>query len=255
MTRHLLVIGGQRCGTTYLHAMLEAHPQVAMARPARPEPKVFLSADAVAHGLDWYRDTYFAHDPGASLLGEKSTSYLEYATAARRAASMLGHAHIVALLREPRDRALSNWQFSTAEGFEERPAEQALAENLRQARRWDPAATSSSPYAYLERGRYADYLRPWFQEFGAGVHVRFYEEVVGNPGAVAELYDTLGVDSRIRPPGLDRHINASRDHAPALPHELDRRLADYFADSNRRLSELLGRPLPWPETSGSRTSD
>ena len=47
VTRHLLVIGAQRCGTTYLHDLLDAHPEIAMARPARPEPKVFL-ADELA---------------------------------------------------------------------------------------------------------------------------------------------------------------------------------------------------------------
>ena len=34
--RHLLVIGAQRCGTTYLHTMLDSHEQVTMARPAQP---------------------------------------------------------------------------------------------------------------------------------------------------------------------------------------------------------------------------
>ena len=47
-SRHLLVIGAQRSGTTYLHSMLEAHPDVAMAQPPRPEPKVFCSDEATA---------------------------------------------------------------------------------------------------------------------------------------------------------------------------------------------------------------
>ncbi|MBA2558792.1 MAG: sulfotransferase, partial [Propionibacteriales bacterium] len=61
MTRHLLVIGAQRCGTTYLHSILDSHPDITMARPARPEPKVFMSDQLVARGLDWYRETYFGH--------------------------------------------------------------------------------------------------------------------------------------------------------------------------------------------------
>ena len=42
MAGHFLVVGAQRCGTTYLHDLLAAHPEIAMARPARPEPKAFL---------------------------------------------------------------------------------------------------------------------------------------------------------------------------------------------------------------------
>ena len=51
MIRHLLVIGAQRCGTTYLHTLLDAHPQITMARPANPEPKVFISDEATGKGL------------------------------------------------------------------------------------------------------------------------------------------------------------------------------------------------------------
>ena len=77
MIRHLLVIGAQRCGTTYLHTMLDSHEQITMARPANPEPKVFCSDEATARGAEWYRETYFAHAGDELLLGEKSTSYLE----------------------------------------------------------------------------------------------------------------------------------------------------------------------------------
>lgn len=245
MTDHLLVVGGQRCGTTYLYTVLDAHPQITMARPIRPEPKVFLSADASARGLDWYRTTYFADAGDQRLLGEKSTSYLEYAGAAQRASAMLGQAHIVALLREPLARAVSNWQFSTVNGFEDRPLEQALLDNLEHARGWDTSSTSASPYAYLERGRYADYLEPWFDLFRPTVHVRFFEELVGDGEGVSELYAALGVDSSFRPPGLDRQVNRSEASAPELSAELRERLGSYFATSDQRLRERLGRALPW----------
>jgi hypothetical protein len=47
VTRHLLVVGAQRCGTTYLNDALVAHKEVAMASPMRPEPKVFLRPEPV----------------------------------------------------------------------------------------------------------------------------------------------------------------------------------------------------------------
>src|SRR5699024_6375066 len=263
--RHLLVIGGQRCGTTYLYTVLDAHPQIVMARPMRPEPKVFLSDEASARGLDWYRATYFADaggsaDPGGSadtggevLLGEKSTSYLECPDAAPRAAAMLGGAQIVALLREPVARAISNWQFSTANGYEDRPLEQALADNLDSGRDWDRATTSVSPFAYLERGRYADHLQPWLETFGDAasggayegrVHLRFFEELVGDADAVRELYAALGVDPQFRPSAAAERVNQSDAEAPVLPPRLLSRLQEYFAVSNEHLRRLLDRELP-----------
>ena len=106
MTRHLLVVGAQRCGTTYLHDQLAAHPQVAMARPHRPEPKVFLSAELAGRGREWYVATYFAHARNETVLGEKSTSYLEYPEAAARAGAVLGDPLVLVQLRDPVERAV-----------------------------------------------------------------------------------------------------------------------------------------------------
>ena len=141
--QHFLVIGGQRCGTTYLHTMLDAHPDITMARPARPEPKVFLDAEKSARGLGWYRETYFAHAAGEARWGEKSTSYIESAEAASRAAEVLGDADILVLLRDPVVRAVSNWRFSTDNGFETRPLAEAFEANLADSPAWDAAGPRS----------------------------------------------------------------------------------------------------------------
>jgi Sulfotransferase domain len=243
--RHLLVVGAQRCATTYLHSLLDAHPDITMARPARPEPKFFLAPDSEVRGLDWYRGVYFSHATSESLLGEKSTSYLEDAKAARRAASVLGRAEIVVLLRDPIVRAVSNWRFSTANGLEDRPLAQALNENLDRARDWDPLLTSVSPYAYVERGRYVDYLEPWWARFPETVHVRFMEDLVSGSAAVAELYHALRVDPGFRPPGLGQPVHAAQGKAPELEPALVARLRDSFSDSDARLRGRLGRELPW----------
>ncbi len=248
MTRHLLVIGAQRCGTTYLHDVLDAHPEITMARPAKPEPKVFLSAGNAARGLAWYRSRFFAHATEERVLGEKSTSYLEHPDAAARAASVLGRAHIVVMLRDPVERAVSNWQFSTANGFEDRPLREALLDNLHRGRKWDDTATSVSPYAYLERGRYADYLDPWFESFPDTMHTLFFEWVVGNGGALERLYSALGVDPAFRPGNLHELVNQSARTPPELASADVQRLRDYFTASDTALAERLHCDLPWRRT-------
>lgn len=244
-TRHLLVIGAQRCGTTYLHDQLAAHPQVAMARPARPEPKVFLSDELAGRGLEWYRATYFAHARDELVLGEKSTSYLEYPEAARRAADVLGDPVVLVQLRDPVERAVSHWAFSTDAGLETRPLADALAANLEGPLPWDPALTSVSPFAYLERGRYTDYLGPWLERFGDDLTVLFLEETRVDPDAVAAVYDAIGVDPSFRPPAHADAVNSSSQDKPPLDDELLARLRGHFADSDTALAGLLGRALPW----------
>jgi hypothetical protein len=245
VTHHFLVVGGQRCATTYLHSLLEAHPEIAMARPARPEPKVFLADELLTRGADWYRETFFKHVTDETVLGEKSTSYLEDPAAADRARAVLGEITILALLRDPIERAISNWRFSTDNGFENRSLEDALRANLAGAAEWDAGRSSTSPFAYLERGRYAELLTPWFNAQPGRVHVFFTEELVADPSVMAEVYRALGVDPLFEPADAGQPVNASLEPPTALPDDLRMALRSYYEPGDQALGELLGRELPW----------
>jgi hypothetical protein len=245
VTRHLLVVGAQRCGTTYLHRLLDAHPEITMARPARPEPKVFCSDEVTRRGVEWYRRTYFPHASSEAVLGEKSTSYLEDAQAAARASEVLGEAHILVLLRHPVQRAVSNWRFSTSNGFESRTLEAALRDDLAGETPWDRSLTSVSPFAYLARGRYWDYLAPWLTAFPATTHVLFLTELVQDDGALHSLWTSLGVDPAQGPERPKDAVNRSHGETPGLDPLLSETLERYFEDSNRALAARLGRKLPW----------
>jgi len=241
------VIGAQRSGTTGLARLLDAHPAITMARPARPEPKVFCSDEATARGLDWYRRTWFGHARDETLLGDKSTSYLEDPQAPERAARMLGEPDVVAVLRDPVERAVSNWRFSTDNGLESRPLTQALEDNLRGGRAWDRSASSVSPFAYLERGRYAGYLAPWLARFPR-TRVLFLADLLDRPGlTAARLFSDLGVDPDATAPSPTK-VNGSRTPVTDVPAELLGRVRDYYADSDAQLATMLGRELPWHAT-------
>jgi len=242
---HLLVIGAQRSGSTYLSAALDAHPEITMARPARPEPKVFCDAEQAARGRDWYDRTWFAHACDERLLGEKSTSYLEDPKAPARAADMLGEAHVVAVLRDPVERAVSNWRFSTHHGLETRPLEDALRADLTGEQHWDREATSVSPFAYLRRGRYLDHLEPWFAVFPDTTHVLFLEELLADPDVLSGLFRDLGVDPARAPAPPGAPINDSEGERPTLGTSMVRTLETYFEASKAALGAQLGRQLPW----------
>ena len=250
MSRHFLIVGAQRCGTTYLRTLLGEHPDVAMAEPARPEPKVLLDPARVARGAEWYRSTYFAHARPGQLLGEKSTSYLDVPAAAGAARRLLGDPWVLVQLRDPVARAVSHWSFSTEQGMERRPLAEVLEANLAGPLPWDGSGASVSPFAYLERGRYVEHLRPWLAEHGDRLRVQLLEDLLASPGALGDTYAWLQLDPHHRPASRGTPVNASReDTAPALDPGLGRRLRDYFAESDAELAELLGRDLPWASRS------
>jgi hypothetical protein len=149
------------------------------------------------------------------------------------------------LVRDPVHRAVSNWRFSTDSGLEHRTLKTALEENLDGPRAWDSAATSVSPFAYLERGRFADYLGPWYESFPGMVRIEFVSDLVSSREAIGSLYTWLGADDDILPASFGRVVNRSEARAPALDEQLMLRLRAYFADSDRALSGLSGREVPW----------
>lgn len=246
MSKHFLIAGAQRCGTTYLRALLADHPGVAMAEPARPEPKVLLDPDLVATGPESYRASWFPHARGDQLLGEKSTSYLDVPAAAVAATRLLGDPLVIVQLRDPVARAVSHWAFSTEHGREERPLADVLEANLAGPLPWDGTGTSVSPYAYLERGRYAEHLRPWAAEHGDRLRVQLLEDLLAAPDAISDTYAWLGLDPDHHPAPAGVPVNASGSRSDSrLAPDMVRALRGYFAESDSELEQMLGRALPW----------
>jgi hypothetical protein len=244
VNRQVFIVGAQRCGTTYLYHLLDLHPEIYLARPVSPEPKFFLNDEEFRKGNAHYLNKYFSNVPGGkTLIGEKSTSYLEFDVISERIKSFFPEASVLVILRNPVKRALSNYYFSCKNGLETRTAEEVflldkpapqLSKNI-----------SVSPFAYLPRGNYAEYLSPFMKVFGEKMKVLIFEETVGNAAAVAELYRFLQVDPFFQPSTLHEKINAANESMQASTlNEIDNRLASYYQSSIKKLEDLLGRSIP-----------
>ncbi len=185
------------------------------------------------------------------IVGEASPSYLFHPQAPERAAALVPEARLIAILRDPVERAHSHYQHEVSLGREELPFEEALeAEEERLAgelerMRSDPSYFSHAwwNYTYLARGRYAEQLERWQAYFPVErLLVLSNEELATRPGETyARVLEFLGAP----PHALDAYPRVyDRDYAPMSP-EAERRLVEYFAEPNQRLYELLGRDLGW----------
>lgn len=243
MNRHLFIIGAQRSGTTYLWEILDAHPDVYMARPVRPEPKYFLNPDNAASGYDTYWKKYFSEAGNAKWLGEKGTSYIEREDAAHSINANISGATILVILRDPVERAVSHYHFTKDYGLEPYGIERAIAGEAGRANAWNPEKTSVSPYAYTERGKYMQYLKIWERIFGKDRMILLVaEQFIGNQAAVAALYNRLGIDAEYIPAGLYERVNegsADRTIDP-LPSQLRETLEKTFRPWSQRLSDHFG---------------
>lgn len=232
--RHFFIAGAQRCATTYLYHLLDQHPAITMARPMRPEPKYFIRADAM-DDRDTYRSDFFA-GAKTSWLGEKSTSYIEHPSAAARIARTFPDAEIFFVLRDPVERAISNYCFSVMNGLETLSLEDAL--DAEEQRAVQPAdGLSVSPFAYVGRGHYARQLDSWIAHFPREhLHILTTERLVGDSAStLRDIFGALGVDPEVTLAGLEGAVNASMPTQP-IPAAVRQRLRAAFSTSNRRLS-------------------
>lgn len=238
-----LIAGAPRSGTTWLYHLLARHPGAYLASPPRPEPKFFLADELYARGLDWYSRNWFQQAPADAVCGEKSTNYLESAEAARRIATDLPSVKLVFILREPAERAWSNYRWSRMNGMESETFEQALALEESRERALAPERRFSRPHAYFSRGLYADLLQPWFERFPRqNILCLRCEDIALQPRRLAErLHRFLGLPVRASDADGLGVINPSdREDARQPAANTLSELRARYAEPNRRLGRLVG---------------
>lgn len=234
------IIGAQRSGTTYLYTVLDEHPQICMAKPARPEPKFFISDTAVGWGKELYESHYYTRN-NARAYGEKSTSYIEHPLAIEGILAFYPEARILIMLRNPVERALSNYFFSVENGIETRSLEEVFLKNTPPPELH--LKTSVSPFAYLDRGIYIDYIRPYIDAFGRErTKILTMEEFTGNADGLRELFSFLEVDPSVTIPSVEQIVNGAERRTP-VDDAIYQHLTKYYSNYNILLSEYLNIDL------------
>ncbi len=241
-----LILGAQKAGTTALYAYLRWHPEI--TGPSFKEVSFFDRH--YVRGERWYRAHLPARRSG-TIVGEASPSYLFHPLAPQRVAQLLPHARLIALLRNPVDRAFSHYQHEVALGrepltFEEaidREDERMQGEVEHMLR--DPEYFSEAwwNYTYLARGQYAAQLERWFQAFPRErLLVLLTDELADDPaGTHRRVLEFLGVE----PQELSSYPRIFEREYEQMASETRARLERSFEEPNDRLASLLNRQLPW----------
>jgi len=298
---NFLIIGAAKAGTTAVYAYLSQHPQVFMSEWKEPSffalegnPTPFAGPrDAVGErqrtrDLARYQ-ALFRDVTDQRAIGEASTLYLFTDQAAARIRRYLPDVKLMAILRNPVERAYSAYRYLRRDEREPLPTfEEALAaEESRLRANWEPI------WAYRTGGCYYAQVKRYFDLFPREqIEVYLYEDFERRPLSIMrDTFGFLGVDPTFEP-DMSIRYNVSGDvrsrfvHSlfaapsaakdvlrPLLPRAVRQRLrgaimerntkptqslmapetrcalAEFYREDIRRLSELLGRDLSEWETS------
>lgn len=202
---HFVCLGAQKSGTTYIAHALHAHPEIQI--PDSKELYYFspigeYKSDAnfaqcnFGKDLNWYK-RQFLND--TRKCGEISTQYLFDPGCAARIKSAFPEISVFAVLRNPVERAFSQYnmeRFKT--GKEKRPLLEII--------------NKEPNNEIIRRGVYSDQLRPYFEEFEPDkIRVYIFDDMIRDPASFFhDLFRFLGVNPKFSPPALQKRMNRSR---------------------------------------------
>jgi hypothetical protein len=255
MRPQFIIIGAQRCGTTSLYNNMTEHPCVAAAF----KKEVHFFDHQFERGILWYR----AHFPATLyrwyagrrlarpiITGEASPYYLFDPRAPLRIKNMLPDVRLIAILRNPVDRAYSQYQMNCRKGFEKlsfAAAIDAEPERLKEAETNGSAHDFSTldrrHFSYMTRGIYVDQLKVWHEHFDAEqlLILRSEDFHVDSGHTLDAVQRFLGLPTHTIDDPQKSHVAEYEPMDAATRH----RLIEAFRPHNQRLEEYLGRRLGW----------
>ena len=209
-----VIIGAQKSATRWLRSNLGRHPDIFTARA---EMHFWNSARRVEkHGIDWYRDQFEGWN-GEPIVGEATPGYMIWrhhpAYVAQRMQEQLPDLKLIALLRNPVDRAQSAMLHHMRR--QRIPVGSRLIDVVREQR-----PSESDWFCLVSGGWYAASLQPFLDRFGDRLLVLFHDEVAVDPVRPYQAaLRHVGADPSFLPAELSQVVfsNQRGRAAPAQP--------------------------------------
>lgn len=245
----MIIIGAMKGGTSTLHWYLASH---SMFVPGLVKEIHFFDNDEhYSYGLPWYQ----AHFPktadirASSVTYESSPRYLFDPRVPHRIKRTLGNPKMIAILRNPTERALSHYRHEVRAGRETLSFEQALAAEEQRLERplaaGDVEDEALIHHSYKARGRYIEQLERYLDVFAPEQLLILSIDDLSRPqDCVTRIAGFVGVDDE-RVELVDQRWNSAAT-TTIVPDDARRQLDDYFAPYNAALHERLGLWFPWP---------
>lgn len=262
-TPDYLVIGTKRGGTTSMARWLLDHPDVASLFPARETRKGTYYFDVnYGRGEAWYQSHFptttslerrSAKTGRRTIVGEATPYYLHHPHAAIRARRLAPDTKVIALLRDPVDRAFSHWMERSRNGVETLSFADAVAaeagrlDGEEERMLADPGYTSFAHqhFSYIDQGRYARGLERWMRAFPhEQLLVLRSEDLYEDPASTySTVLDFLDMPAHTPAAFTAWNNKPKPEFDSGLRAELRSILAPDIADVER----LLGRSMDWTD--------
>ena len=223
-----LIIGAQKSGTTSLFKYLVEHPSLYI--PQEKELPYFSYDELNANGIDRFLDKYFPKAQNAQQWGTVTPQYMYDPVVPDRIKFELPKVKLIAILRDPVERAISHYKMNVRRGDEKRPVDKAFHEclevgsvnNARKLR----GRSKDEASCYLVWGEYGRILKRYFELFPPEqILCVQHKELASHPAIVVRaIFEFLGVDAEFLPCNLSKRFHMGGSSVRTRLHEQFRRI-------------------------------
>lgn len=243
---HFIIGGAPRSGTSFLYEFLKLHPEIFMAKPISPEPKFFLCDESYYKGFTYYTDKWFKDSENYQICGEKSTNYLESKTSALRIKEKIPNVKLIFILRNPIERAYSNYLWTKKNNLEDLSFREAILREHERESKYTEKEKYSRPYSYISRGIYRKLLQPYFELFPSdNIMILEMETFFQNPtSSKYNVLKFLKVKEINYNFDFNVKINSANDSANHIDKENYETLRKIYLSENQKLYLMLGQEYP-----------
>lgn len=239
---NFIIIGAQKAGTTSLFAYITNHP--AVAKSSKKEVRFFDVN--FSKGVRWYRHHFplNAALKEGIIAGEATPGYLYHPHAAKRIASIVPEAKLIVILRNPVDRAISQYWHEIRHGAENLSMQEAFKKEKERLDGERDYGYAHVHFSYLDRGIYITQIARYLNYFDRNqIHILKSEDLFRNTQAVFDkVAKFLKITSYKLPDTKPRNIGKYEKETKAKVRE---ELQEYFQPYNAKLSDLKGLEVEW----------
>lgn len=207
-----LVVGAQKSGTTAVHEYLRHHSAIAL--PAGKEASFFSNDEYFRRGFVAFRREHFSGASPDQIWGKVSPQYMTNEAIVDRVARSVPRARIIAILRDPIERAKSHYRMALRRGYDTRSIDMAFTAALEPAAlatsRLLPAAPGSEAQCYIVWGEYGRILGYYRARYSSdSILILFTEHLSSDPGGTIDrVLEFIGLPPGYRPANLGESIFA-----------------------------------------------
>jgi hypothetical protein len=240
-----LVLGAQKCATSWLHYCLSDHPGLYLPAKKREEVEYLGGEMYEAHGADWYF-SLFAEAQESQKTGAVSVQYLFDARAPVAVHQYIPNVKLIVSLRDPIDRAISAYFWYLRKGeISTLDIEDWLGMAVRDYNACQELQTEKYYKDIITRGFYDVQLERYLKYFKAEqMLVLLYDEIQACPGEVLKkIYDFIGVDIHFQPASFNKKPKVNTYLSPFVYLERlapKSRFMGKFVDLSNRFLHRIG---------------